>query len=147
MVAVGFGSGEAAEERKTSILDVGADESGGDGYKGLLISLLTIMDVDHEQTLSQAEYEQAAKPLGFDASDDAWAALCARFGDKSSKERPKTADGKVDVKDTALDLSLLGAYFQNRYDSLLEELLRRLLKGIVYTNKLSERLDKRLRGS
>ena len=92
------------------------------------------MDIDHEQTLSQAEYVQAAKPLGFDATDDAWAGLCARFGDKTSKERPKTAE---EVKDTALDLKLLGAYFQNRYDSLLEELLRRLLKGIVYTSKRS----------
>ena len=136
---MGFGSGGGV--KTTSILEIGADEAGGEGYRGLLVSLLTIMDIDHEQTLSQAEYVQAAKPLGFDATDDAWAGLCARFGDKTSKERPKTAE---EVKDTALDLKLLGAYFQNRYDSLLEELLRRLLKGIVYTSKRSEELDRRL---
>ena len=103
-----------------SILDAGVK---GEGLRGLLISLLTIFDVNKTGFLSKHEYEQAAGPLGFDTSDDAWTALCQKFGDKTSRQRPVTAEG---ITDTQLDMQLIGAYFSNKYDPLLEEILRRL---------------------
>jgi hypothetical protein len=96
-------------------------ENQGEGLKGLLISLLTIFDVDGTRNLTKDEYVQAAGPLGIDVSDSAWAALCVRFGNESTKKRPTTAPEDQESVDTSLDLTLLGAYFSNKYDSVLEE--------------------------
>ena len=124
-----------------SILDVGADQP-GEGLRGLLVSLLTIFDRDHSRTLTKEQFSQAAEPLGFDTSDEAWLALCGRFGDKTSKQRPTTAEGIID---TALDLSLLGEYFSNKYDPLLEDILRRVVRGVATTWTHACNVDRRLR--
>ena len=115
----------------------------GDGMRGLLISLLTIFDVNKTGTLSHEEYSDAAGPLGFDTSDEAWHALVLKFGEKNANERPSTADG-ID-ESQVLDMQLIGAYFSNKYDPLLEEILRRLIRGIISTNKRSAQLEHRLK--
>ena len=121
-------------------MEAGATGHEEHGIKGLLVSLLTLFDTNRTNSLSKEEYLQAAAPLGFDISDAAWMALCARFGDKTSKEMKAVHDGRED-----LDLNLLGSYFANKYDKLLEEVLRRLLKGIINTNARETALEKRVK--
>ena len=168
-VVVGQG-GESGMSGKSgeAILDAGKGSS-GDTINGLLVSLLTIFDTDNDHCLNRDEFEQAATPLGFDTSAEAWATLVERFGDKISKgasaggdtfgdratasRRAAAAvaaptadeDGAPVVEQESLDLSLLGAYFANKYDSLLEGLLRRLMRGIIYTNQRNADLESRLR--
>jgi hypothetical protein len=121
------------------------EQTSGEGLKGLLVSLLSLFDTDNTRQLTQDEYVAAAAPLGFDVSPEAWAKLCARFGDQQSKKPRATGDdAAAPAFDTSLDLTLLGAYFSNKYDHLLEEVVRRLLKGIVSTNSRAAALEKRL---
>lgn len=112
----------------------------GEGVRGLIVSLLTIFDVDNNRRLTKQEYAQAAGPLGFDVNEEAWASLCQRFGDKTSKAKKQVSDNTEED----LDLSLLGAFFANKYDSLLEEIVRRLLRGIISTNSRAQALEKRM---
>ena len=114
--------------------------SESEGLRGLLISLLSLMDVDKTRTLTKHEYVQAAGPLGFDVTDEAWSSLCARFGNETTR-----TNGQENDDDTHLDLNMIGAYFVNKYDPLLEEIIRRLLIGIVNNSVRSTRLEARLR--
>lgn len=116
----------------------------GEGLRGLLISLLTIFDVKKTGTLTQDEYKAAAGPLGFDTSEEAWHALVLKYGEKNANNRPSTAEG-APTDAQVLDMQLIGAYFSNKYDPLLEEILRRLIRGIISTNARSESLEKRLK--
>ena len=83
---------------------------------------------------------QAAGALGFDVTDEAWSSLCARFGNETTR-----TNGQENDDDTHLDLNMIGAYFVNKYDPLLEEIIRRLLIGIVNNSVRSTRLEARLR--
>ena len=104
-----------------SILQEGG--SSGVAMRGLLVSLLTIFDTNGSKHLSKDEFVDAAGPLGYDATDKAWAALRARFGDRIVREDDPEGEH------SQLDLDLVGEHFKHKYDSVLEELLRRLLKG------------------
>ena len=147
------GSGPTASPPPTSsnilFASTNGVAEGGEGTRGLLVSLLTLFDINHSKNLSRHEYAQAAGPLGFDTSVDAWLQLCGRFGDKSSKKQlEKHQDGRPVTGgevDTTLDLTLLGEYFSNKYDPLLEELLRRLLRGVINVSARSAMLERRLR--
>ena len=130
----------AATSHVESILEAASQREEG-GLSGLLISFLTLFDVNSTRRLTHDAFAQAATPLGFDTSPEAWAALCDRFGDATSKQgkrRPKSEG------DETLDLSLLSAHFQNRYDALLEDVIRRLLKGIIHVNAKAIGLEQRL---
>ena len=126
------------DDPPASILEVDQTAGEGGGIRGLLVSLLTIMDVNHNGVLSREEFTLAAEPLGFDVSDGAWADLRQRFGDQ---QQDKPASEQADV----VDLSLVGALFSNKYDPLLEELLRRLLKGVMVTHRYARQMEGRLR--
>ena len=73
-------------------------------------------------------------------TDEAWSSLCARFGNETTR-----TNGQENDDDTHLDLNMIGAYFVNKYDPLLEEIIRRLLIGIVNNSVRSTRLEARLR--
>ena len=132
-----LGEGEDFLQCETSSAGEGPQ---GASLKGLLISLLTLFDVNRSGSLTQEEFSQAAAPVGFKVSDEAWAALCARFGNELTSEVAAAA-GESD----AIDLSLFGTYFSNRYDALLEELLRRLMCGVVNCHAKNVQLERRLR--
>ena len=72
--------------------------SESEGLRGLLISLLSLMDVDKTRPLTKHEYVQAAGPLGFDVTDEAWSSLCARFGNETTR-----TNGQENDDDTHLD--------------------------------------------
>ena len=111
-------------------------EGQSEELKGLLISMLTIFDLDRSRTLSKDEYVRAAAPLGFDVSDSAWIKLRRRFGDV-----------KEGQEDGGIDLDLIGGFFANKYDTVLQEMLRHLLIGVVNTNSRNAQLEKRLRAA
>lgn len=117
----------------------------GSSLRGLLISLLTIFDINHNKTLTQEEFTQAATPLGFDTGPGAWEQVCNRFGDLSSKKRSTADTAEEDEGGRSIDLTLVGSYFANRYDPVLEELLRRLLTGIMNASARNLQLERRLR--
>lgn len=112
-----------------------------EGVRGVLISLLTLFDTNGNRTLTKEEYKNAAGSLGFDTGDAAWEALCRRFGDKNNQQSSTTEEM---VEHAFLDLNLLGSYFANKYDRLLEEILRRVVGGIINSNTRSATLEARM---
>ena len=77
--------------------------------------------VENSKRLTRDEYSNAAGPLGFDTTHEAWLALCARFGDKSSNVYKvlfliMTFLGSVLTSTNILDMSdlmILGMAFPN----------------------------------
>jgi hypothetical protein len=128
------------EEAPTSILHPSVGAGGEGGAKGLLVSLLTLMDVNRNNVLTHGEYASTAQPLGFDVSTEAWVELVDRFGDQNRDKSDWRRDPLLD----SIDLSLLSGYTSTKIDPLIEELLRRLLRGVMNTFRYNQQLEKRL---
>jgi hypothetical protein len=129
------------EEAPTSILHPSVGAGGEGGAKGLLVSLLTLMDVNRNNVLTHGgEYASTAQPLGFDVSTEAWVELVDRFGDQNRDKSDWRRDPLLD----SIDLSLLSGYMSTKIDPLIEELLRRLLRGVMNTFRYNQQLEKRL---
>ena len=117
------------------------DSQDGPGHvTGLLVSLLSIFDYNGNGLLTKEEFVNAAGPMGFDVSDASWDELYRRYGDKNNKQATEEEMATV-----FLDLNLLGHYFANRYDTLLEGIMRRLVNGIISATDRGNALEKRLR--
>ncbi|KOO23069.1 hypothetical protein Ctob_010466 [Chrysochromulina tobinii] len=98
------------------------------------------MDVNRNNVLTHGEYASTAQPLGFDVSTEAWVELVDRFGDQNRDKSDWRRDPLLD----SIDLSLLSGYTSTKIDPLIEELLRRLLRGVMNTFRYNQQLEKRL---
>ena len=95
------------------------------GPRGLLVTLLNLFDTDADASLTRKEFEAGVKALGYEFSESTWAQMFGRFG--------QTLGNRIGdpMKSDELDLSLLGDFFRNKYDPLLEDTLRQLMRGVV----------------
>ena len=123
------------------------------GVKGLMVALLGIFDTDGSHELSREEFSFNAAALGYEASDAAWASLCNRFGLVRPDEQVKSATPQgqgspqgraspqrrgnrspgpdaAEEEEENLDLGLVADHFVNRYDPVLEGILRQMMGGL-----------------
>lgn len=120
----------------SSLLDGDTDAG---GVKGLVVSLLAIFDTNGSGRLSKGEFSEGASALGFHHDEKAWGSLHARYGDREQAMEQRAGE------EQSLDLNLIGAYFQNKFDPVLEAVMRRLLMAIMFNNERSVAVDARLR--
>lgn len=90
--------------------------------RGLLVTLVNLFDTDNTRTLDIKSFEAGAAALGYSCSESSWSALCKRLGASSTV----SSEGNP-----CLDIGLLADHFSNRYDAVLEEVLKRLLSGMI----------------
>lgn len=109
---------------------------GEDAARGLLVTLLHLFNTDGGDFLSRDEFSTGAKALGYDTSDEAWHSLCMRFW--SSSQATETGE----QNEVQLDLSNVAYHFRNKYDHLLEEILRQALRGITTLHERCDQLQK-----
>ena len=113
-------------------------DSAGGGSGALLIALMNIFDTEGAHCLSKEAFVKCTSALGYVSSDTSWEALAKRFG-LVQPEAPKLTEEEAlwrrphspPAPKQILDLGLVADHFVNKYDSVLEELLRRLLGGIL----------------
>lgn len=128
------------------------------GVKGLIVAMLGIFDTDGSAKLSREEFGLSASALGYEASPAAWQSLCNRFGlvkpgspppspeasspdkglndpaGKGGRNRSPTRRAETpDPADENLDLGLISNHFANKYDTVLEGVLRQIMGGLVHT--------------
>ena len=102
--------------------------------------MLGIFDIDGSRELSKAELGLNADALGYLASDATWDVLVKRFGtvDRGS---PPDADAAKKLAPDPLDLQLVGDYFSNKHDALLECVLRQMMKGLKHLSARCAQLE------
>jgi len=103
---------------------------GEDAARGLLVTLLHLFNYDGGETLYRDEFSIAGKALGYDTGDEAWHQLCMRFWSSAQAQRSPSPGG-TKQEDKELDLSNVAYHFRNKYDNLLEEILRQTLRGLT----------------
>ena len=103
------------------------------GARGLLVTLLNLFNTDGEaKFLAYSEFASSAAALGYDTSENAWAQLCTRFNNRNAAPPSPGKDGPAAGTEEQLDLRLMGEHFRNRYDNLLEDLLRQQMRGLMH---------------
>lgn len=117
-----------------------------DGARGLLVTLVSLFNLDGGDSLSHEHFCLGAEALGYDSSEIAWKQVCSRLGvvnvPSPTREPPREVSptrGGSSPKTKAspptmhaeLDLALTGEYFGNKYDHLLQGVLQQQLRGMM----------------
>ena len=101
------------------------------GVRGLLTCVLSIFDTSCARQLSQDVVRLNAAALGYELTDEVWMALCKRLG-------------TVGGNGTNLDLHMTSDHFSNKYDTVLEGILRQMMRGLAQQQQRLSELEDQL---
>eukprot|EP00966_Prymnesium_polylepis_P265628 6136374-Prymnesium_polylepis.1 len=104
----------------------------------LLVCLLACFD-DGTEKLHKELWEAKAKAVGYIADEGEWKHLMGRFALRPDQK----GFGEPD-EPNCLNLGLVGTYFANKHGEVIQELIRRMMIGLVRSQARADGLEERL---